>query len=361
MESQVLVLAVTLISLLVGVLVTLWITKGQGNSDFCNIVTNIMRGETDRLNFENQDKLNQLLEPLKTQLKEFKEKVEKVYVDESKDRSALADHVQRLVGLNQALSDDAKKLTEALRGSSKIRGNWGELILERVLESSGLRKGDEYKSQGRYQREEEFSGQPDVVIYLPEGRHIVIDSKISLIAYQAAIAAEDNAEREKAIANHVDSMRRHIKGLSEQNYHSLYGLKSMDFVVMFVPIEPAFMLAVGHDQDILMHAWSKGVLLASPSTLLFVLRTVAHLWGQERQARHHQQIAARGAEFYDRLSAFVDDVLQIGRCLDGAQNAFVSAKKRLSEGKGNVIRQAEMLKDFGVKPTKPLSRVQRLG
>ena len=321
---------------------------------FKSLASDILEEKSKRFAEQNQVSLGQLLEPLKTQLTEFKGKVEEVYVQEGKDRSALSEQVRQLVGLNQALSLDAKNLTLALKGSAKTQGNWGELVLERVLEASGLRKGYEYHVQESQVREDGSRAQADVVINLPEERRLVVDAKVSLVAYEAHITAETDEERAGAVRRHLDSIKTHIKGLSGKQYQTLYGLKSLDFVLMFIPIEPAFMMAVTHDNDLFMDAWEKNVLLVSPSTLLFVVRTVAHLWRQEQQSRNSQDIAKRGAELYDRLVGFVEDLQTVGNRLSQAQTAFESAQKKLAVGKGNVIRQAEMLKELGVKPSKAL-------
>lgn len=327
----------------------------QALSDqFKTLANDILEEKSKRFAEQNQTNLGQLLDPLKLKLTEFQSKVEDVYVKETKDRSALGEQVRQLMSLNQSLSADAKNLTQALKGSSKAQGNYGELVLERVLESSGLRKGEEYEVQASHTREDGSRAQPDVVIRLPETRNLIVDSKVSLVAYEESVAAESDDDRNSAIAKHIVSVRAHIKGLSEKNYQSLYQLKSLDFVLMFIPIEPAFMLAVTHDRDLFMEAWNRNVLLVSPSTLMFVVRTVAHLWRQEAQSRNAQEIAKRGAELYDRLQAFVVDLEKVGERLRQAQDSFNDARDKLSKNKGNVIRQAEMLKKLGVKPTKAL-------
>jgi DNA recombination protein RmuC len=324
------------------------------SDQFKSLANDILEEKSKRFADQNQVAIGQLLDPLKTQLGEFKSKVEEVYVQEGKDRSALAAQVKDLVALNQTLSQDAQNLTLALKGNAKTQGNWGELVLERVLEASGLRKGHEYYVQESQIREDGTRAQPDVVIHLPEERRLVVDAKVSLIAYEEHILAQNDDGRAISLRRHLDSTRNHIKGLSSKQYQALYGLKSLDFVLMFVPIEPAFMLAVTNDADLFMDAWEKNVLLVSPSTLLFVVRTVAHLWRQEAQSRNAQDIANRGAELYDRLSEFVKDLETVGNRLRQAQESYDSAHKRLSTGRGNVIRQAEMLRALGVKASKPL-------
>ena len=226
--------------------------------------------------------------------------------------------------------------------------------MDGAVEASGLRKGEEYDVQESHTRDDGSRAQPDVVIHLPEDRHLVVDAKVSLTAYEDYVTAEDEGERNAAAKRHLDSVRAHIKGLSERNYQDLYGLKSLDFVLMFVPVEPAFMLAVTHDRELFMDAWQKNVLLVSPSTLLFVVRTVAHLWRQEAQNRNAQDIARRGAELYDKLVGFVEDLESVGNRLEQAQKAYHTAHNKLASGRGNVIRQAEMLKQLGVKPGKAL-------
>ncbi|MEN9903340.1 MAG: hypothetical protein RL651_2004 [Pseudomonadota bacterium] len=321
---------------------------------FKNLANDILEEKSKRFSEQNQQSLGQLLDPLKTKLQEFQGKVEQVYVQEGKDRSALAEQVRQLMELNKTVSQEANNLTKALKGSNKTQGNWGELVLERVLESSGLRKGEEYDVQESHTLEDGRRLQPDVVVHLPDDRHLVIDAKATLIAYEDYANTEDDKHREAALKRHLDAVRSHIKGLSDKNYQDLYGLKSLDFVLMFVPIEPAFMLAVTHDRELYMDAWNKNVLLVSPSTLLFVVRTVANLWRQEAQTRNAQDIAKRGAELYDKLAGFVEDMESLGTRLNQAQKDYDGAINKLSTGRGNVIRQAEMLKKLGVKPSKSL-------
>jgi len=321
---------------------------------FKNLANDILEEKSKRFSEQNQQSLGQLLDPLKTKLQEFQGKVEQVYVQEGKDRSALAEQVRQLMELNKTVSQEANNLTKALKGSNKTQGNWGELVLERVLESSGLRKGEEFDVQESHTLEDGRRLQPDVVVHLPDDRHLVIDAKATLVAYEDYANAEDDKHRDVALKRHLDAVRSHIKGLSEKNYQDLYGLRSLDFVLMFIPIEPAFMLAVTHDRELFMDAWNKNVLLVSPSTLLFVVRTVANLWRQEAQTRNAQDIAKRGAELYDKLAGFVEDMESLGTRLNQAQKDYDGAINKLSTGRGNLIRQAEMLKKLGVKPSKSL-------
>ena len=328
--------------------------RDELSSQFKVLANDILEEKSKRFSEQNQQSLDQLLEPLKTRLQEFQGKVEQVYVQEGKDRSALAEQVRQLMELNRTVSQEANNLTRALKGSNKTQGNWGELILERVLETAGLRKGEEFDVQESHTTGDGRRLQPDVVLHLPEGRHLVIDAKATLVAYEDYANAEDDKHRDAALKRHLDAVRTHIKGLSDKNYQDLYGLKSLDFVLMFIPIEPAFMLAVTHDRELFMDAWNKNVLLVSPSTLLFVVRTVASLWRQEAQNRNAQDIAKRGAELYDKLAGFVEDMESLGNRLTQAQKDYDGAISKLSTGRGNLIRQAEMLKKLGVKPNKSL-------
>ena len=324
----------------------------QLSNRFKTLASEILEDKTKRFTEQNKTNLDQLLEPLKVKITEFQGKVQEVYVQEGKDRSALAEQVKQLMALNNQLSKDAHNLTSALKGQAKAQGNWGELILERVLEASGLRKGHEYDVQESHTRADGSRAQPDVVVHLPEDRNLIVDAKVSLTAYEEHANAETDHQRDTAMKRHLDSVRAHIKELSEKNYQQLYGLQSLDFVLMFIPVEPAFMLAISHDSDLWQNAWKKNVLLVSPSTLLFVVRTVAHLWRQEQQNRNAQDIASRGAELYDKLAGFVEDLDTLGNRLQQAQKAYDGAYNKFTGGRGNVIRQAEMLKELGVKPTK---------
>lgn len=328
--------------------------REQLSNQFKALASEILEEKTKRFTEQNQTNIGQLLEPLKVKLTEFQGKVEEVYIKEGQERSALAQQVRHLMELNKQLSDDAHNLTRALKGSSKTRGNWGEMILEKILESSGLRNGYEYDVQESHTLEDGSRVQPDVIIHLPEERHIIIDAKVTLNAYEEYVNAEDDNTREQAAKRHLDAVRGHIKSLSDKNYHGIHGVKSLDFVLMFVPVEPAFMLAISNDNQIWQDAWKKNVLLVSPSTLLFVVRTVAHLWRQEQQNRNAQEIARRGAELYDKLVGFVEDLKSVGTRIKQAQGDYDKAYNKFVDGRGNVIRQAEMLKTLGVKPSKSL-------
>jgi DNA recombination protein RmuC len=331
--------------------------RDQLSHQFKSLANEILDEKSRKFVEQNQVNLWHLLNPLQERIKSFQTKVEEVYVNESKDRSALAEQVKMLTQLNNTLSLDTQNLTLALKGDRKAQGNWGEIILDEVLEKAGLMRGRHYERQASVKSED---GQthviPDVVIRLPgDGeRHLVVDSKMTLPDYRAFADADSDDDRQAALKRHLASMRAHMKGLSEKNYQSLYGLKSLDFVVMFVPLEPAFMLAVTNDRELFQQAWEKNILLVSPSTLLFVVRTVAYLWRQEDLGRNAKEISSRGAELYDKLVGFVHDLQRVGERIQQAQDSYVEARRKFSEGSGNLIGQAEKLRKLGVKPTKKL-------
>lgn len=328
--------------------------KEQFSGAFKTLADDILGNKTKELDDLNRSQLGPLLEPLTTKLKEFYDAAQTIHREQGQERTDLAGQLRDLKDLNKSLSDDAQNLTLALKGSSKTQGNWGEMILERVLESSGLQKGREYELRRTYEYEDGHRGQPDVVVNLPEDRHLVIDAKVSLNSYDAYVKATGEPENSAARRGHVDSVRRHMKELSAKNYHDLYQLNSLDFVVMFVPIEPAFAAALSADPNLWEEALRKSVLLVSPSGLLFVLRTVGVLWRQEYQARNVRDIAKRGAELYNKLCGFVEELDAVGYRLQQARTSFDEARKKLCSGQGNVIRQAEMLKELGIKPSKDL-------
>ncbi len=299
--------------------------------------------------------IGDLLKPMNDQLVDFKASIVRVLEDAGKERLLLQSEVGTLARLNQSLGNEAKNLAQALKGSNKIQGDWGEMILEQLLEASGIRKGTGFSTQRIYENEDSKKGRPDVILHLPSNRCLVVDSKVSIDAYAAHCAAEDPIERQSHLKKHLDSLREHIDGLSKRDYSRLHGLgDTLDFVVMFVPVEPAFLLAISQDGSLFMEAWRKNVLLASPSTLLYVLRIVEHLWRQENQTRNALEIADRGAKLYEKFQSFVAEFQKIGKSLDAASQSFHESLKLISTGRGNLISQAEKLRDLGVKPAKSL-------
>ena len=324
-------------------------------SQFKNLANEILEDKSKRFTEQNAASLDALLKPLQTKLTEFKEQVNKSYGNEARERFALKSEIERLANLNLRMSDETRSLTQALKGDSKVQGNWGELVLESILESSGLRKGEEYVVQDSHTQMDGSRLQPDVVIKLPEGRSLVVDSKVSITAYarHAETADADTAERE--LVAHIQSLRQHIQGLSGKNYSSLYGVGSVDFVLMFVPIEPAFLLALKTAPNLYQEALAKNIVLVCPSTLMATLRTVAHLWRQDHQNRNALEIAKQCGSLYDKFVGFVEDLEKLGQRLDQAQTSYHDAFNKLKTGKGNLIRSAEKVRELGVKPSKAIA------
>lgn len=324
-------------------------------SQFKNLANEILEDKSKRFTEQNVANLDALLKPLQTKLSEFKEQVNTSYGNEARERFALKSEIERLANLNLRMSDETRSLTQALKGDSKVQGNWGELVLESILESSGLRKGEEYLVQDSHTQTDGSRLQPDVVVKLPEGRSLVVDSKVSITAYSRHAEASDPVIAEQELAAHIQSLRQHIQGLSSKNYSSLYGIGSVDFVLMFVPIEPAFLLALKTAPNLYQEALAKNIVLVCPSTLMATLRTVAHLWRQDSQNRNALEIAKQCGTLYDKFVGFVDDLEKLGQRLDQAQTSYHDAFNKLKSGKGNLIRTAEKVRELGVKPSKNLS------
>ena len=324
-------------------------------NQFKNLANEILEDKSKRFTEQNAASLDALLKPLQTKLTEFKEQVNTSYGNEARERHALKSEIERLANLNLRMSDETRSLTQALKGDSKVQGNWGELVLESILESSGLRKGEEYLVQDSHTQMDGSRLQPDVVIKLPEGRSLVVDSKVSITAYARYAETTDPTVAEQELAAHILSLRQHIQGLSGKNYSSLYGVGSVDFVLMFVPIEPAFLLALKTAPNLYQEALAKNIVLVCPSTLMATLRTVAHLWRQDHQNRNALEIAKQCGSLYDKFVGFVDDLEKLGQRLDQAQTSYHEAFNKLKTGKGNLIRSAERVRELGVKPSKNLA------
>ncbi len=324
-------------------------------SQFKNLANEILEDKSKRFTEQNVANLDALLKPLQTKLSEFKEQVNVSYGNEARERFALKSEIERLANLNLRMSDETRSLTQALKGDSKVQGNWGELVLESILESSGLRKGEEYLVQDSHTQTDGSRLQPDVVVKLPEGRSLVVDSKVSITAYSRHAEATDPTVSEQELAAHIQSLRQHIQGLSSKNYSSLYGIGSVDFVLMFVPIEPAFLLALKTAPNLYQEALAKNIVLVCPSTLMSTLRTVAHLWRQDHQNRNALEIAKQCGTLYDKFVGFVEDLEKLGQRLDQAQTSYHDAFNKLKSGKGNLIRTAEKVRELGVKPSKNIS------
>ena len=321
---------------------------------FKNLANDILDDKTRRFTEQNALSLDALLKPLQTKLTEFKEQVSTSYANESRERFALKSEIERLSALNVKMSDETRSLTQALKGDSKVQGNWGELVLESILESSGLRKGEEYLVQDSHTQVDGSRLQPDIVVRLPEGRHLVVDSKVSITAYARHAESADAETAQIELNAHIQSLRQHIQGLSSKNYSSLYGVGSIDFVLMFIPIEPAFLLALKSAPNLYQEALAKNIVLVCPSTLMATLRTVAHLWRQDHQNKNALEIARQCGALYDKFVGFIDDMEKLGQRIDQAQSSYHDAFNKLKTGKGNLIRTAEKVRELGVKPSKTL-------
>jgi DNA recombination protein RmuC len=321
---------------------------------FQNLANRIFEEKGEKLMQQNAANLDTLLRPLGDRLKEFQVRVEETYDKESKQRFSLQSEIQKLVEANARMSVDALNLTNALKGDSKTQGAWGEVVLERVLEASGLQKGREYDVQVTLEDSAGGRLRPDVIIRLPESKHVVVDAKVSLTAYEAYCSAEDEPSRKRELARHVESLRTHVRSLAEKNYQSLYGIRTPDFVLMFVPVEPAFLLALREKPEIFEDAFGRNVMIVSPTTLLISLRTIASIWRYEYQNRNAQELVRQCTALYDKFVGFVADVEEIGKRLGAAQRSYDDAYGKLASGRGNLIRQAERIRELGLKPSKAL-------
>lgn len=322
--------------------------------EFKSLAGEIIQKESRTFTEQNKTNIELLLKPLGEKIKAFEKKVEDAYDKEAQQRFSLKEEVKRLSELNRQISSDAQNLTEALKGQSKTQGNWGELILERILENSGLQKDREFVVQKTFASEDDRRLQPDVVLTLPGNKNVVIDSKVSLTAYENFASANDDMVQNAAIKSHLLSVKKHIDELAVKNYQSLYDLNSLDFVIMFMPVEPAFLEAVKRDPDLWTYAYEKGVLLVSPTNLFATLKMVASLWQQEYQSRNVMEIADQSGKLYDKFVAFVSDLQTIGDKLLAAQSSYDNALNKLSAGKGNLISRAEKIKQLGAKTKKEM-------
>ena len=322
--------------------------------EFENIANRVLDEKTEKFTLQNRTNLDIILKPLKENIKAFEDKVDKVYKDESDERNILKGVISQLMAQSKQIQEDANNLTKALKGDNKKQGNWGEVILERVLERSGLIKDREYRIQFSLSSSEGSRMQPDVIIDLPDQKHIVVDSKVSLIAYERLVTAETEEQREIELKQHLFSIKSHIQGLSAKNYHELYQINSPDFVLLFIPIESSFAIAVQQDTELFNYAWDKKVVIVSPSTLLATLRTIASIWKQERQNRNVLEIARLSGSMYDKFVGFLADMEGIGRNLKMSQDAYDKALNKLSRGAGNLSNTSEKIKKLGARATKQI-------
>ncbi len=330
------------------------VIKKQFNTEFQVIANRILEEKTAKFTETNQLSMSQILDPLKEKIKSFEDKVDKTYQVEAAERNSLKGVVQQLMEQSLKIKDEANNLTRALKGDSKKQGNWGEVILERVLERSGLQKDQEYRLQVSYTDEAGRRMQPDAIIDLPDEKHLVVDSKVSLVAYEKWVNAETDEERILYARQHVISVENHVKDLSAKNYQDIYQIHSPDFVLLFMPIESALSMSVAEKPDLFSDAWDRKVVIVSPSTLLATLRTIASIWKQERQTRNVIEIAKEAGALYDKFCGFLDDMNQVQTQLQRALKAQDDATKKLAYGPGNVVKRIENLKSLGAKATKQI-------
>ena len=328
--------------------------RRQIEQDFRLLAGKVLGEKEEALSRRHESALNSLLRPFHDQLAEFRRRVEDVYDRESRDRVSMLREIRHLQQLNQQVSSEAASLAEALRGKSKLQGLWGEMVLSRLLEASGLRSGKEFAVQVHLKGEDGAAYQPDALVYLPENRTVIIDAKVSLKAFASAHQEDDATRRAAFVSQHLDSIRRHVASLSAKQYQRLTGFGSLDFVLLFLPVEGAFQLAVEQDPDLLVQAMNRKVVLASPSTLLAILRTIHHLWRLDEQNRNGLIIAKQAGNLYDKIVGFAEVFEEIGLRLNQTQQAWHTARNRLATGQGNLIARTEALKHLGVQPAKDL-------
>lgn len=322
--------------------------------DFQLVADSILKQNSQDFSRTHHKELAEILKPLKEKIKVFEESIEKKYVDETKERSSLKQELKQLLEINKTLNLQAENLTSALKGDNKAQGNWGEMVLERILESSGLIKGEEYEKQFSDINSDNKKIQPDIIIKLPEEKHIIIDAKVSLIAYERYASETDEQLKIGHLKSHIISVKSHVKLLSEKNYQTGVGVNSPDFVLLFMPIEPSFTLAAQYDSGLFNYGWEKKVIIVSPTTLLATLKTIASVWKNERKFKNAHEISLNAAKLYDKFKGFIDDMQKIEKGINTAQNAYKDAFSKLSSGKGNLISRAEKFKELGVTPTKKI-------
>src|SRR5471032_2717755 len=324
-------------------------------SQFENLANRIFEHSGRRADEQNKQSLDKLLLPLREQLDGFRRQVQDSFGQEARERHTLSHEIRNLQQLNEQMAREAINLTKALKGDNKTQGNWGEVVLSRVLEASGLREGYEYQTQVNVQVDANSRMQPDVVVRLPQNKDVVIDAKMTLVAYERYFNSQDDVEREIALNEHIASVRGHIRLLGRKDYQQLPGLRSLDYVLMFIPVEPAFLLAIDREPELISEALRHNIMLVSPTTLLVALRTISNLWRYEHQSQNAKRIADRAAKLYDKLRLFVDDMESMGQSLEKAQGSYRLAMNKLSQGRGNVIGQVEGFRALGVEVKRPIS------
>jgi DNA recombination protein RmuC len=331
--------------------------KNDLSKEFENLANRIFDEKSEKFTKLNKSSVDLTVNPLRQQIKEFKERVEFVYDKESKDRQSLLSEIGHLKNLNNQISQDAVNLTKALKGESKTQGNWGEVILEKVLEESGLRKGHEYQAQSSFTDDDGRRKSPDVIVHLPDEKDIIIDSKVSLTDYERYCSEGDESLRKAHLKAHVSSIKTHVKRLSVKGYEQLEGVKTLDFVLLFIPIEAAFLSAFEQDPALFRDAYESNIIVVSPTTLLATLRTIQSIWRYERQSKNAEEIASQAGKLYDQIALLSSSMLDVGKHLDNAHKAHDKAISQLSSGRGNLLGRAEKLEKLGAKTKKTLPKI----
>ncbi|MFO7938671.1 MAG: DNA recombination protein RmuC [Bacteroidales bacterium] len=328
--------------------------REQHDAEFQTLANRILEDKSKRFTEQNKVQIDALLTPLHERIKEFEKRIEEGRRYESEQRISLREEVRQLATLNKKVSEEANNLVRALKGDTKKQGNWGEMILEKILEHSGLRRGYEYHIQAAHTDMQGNRRQPDVVIDYPGNRQVVIDAKVNLVAYERFISSEDKHQRAKALDEHVAALKRHIQELSNKRYQDLYNLATLDFVMLFVPIEPAYMTALGHDEKLWEYAYERKILLISPTNLMASLKLIATMWQQEHQKHHVQEIARQSGALYDKFVGLVEDLQEVGVKFQAVEKAYQGALNKLSSGKGNLVSRVERIRELGAKSKKEL-------
>lgn len=330
------------------------VLRAAAKEEFENLAVKIMDSKSRQFQESSERNLEKLLGPFKERLKDFEKKVEETYQSEGRERHVLKSEVERLIQLNERMTKETNNLTQALKGDSKVQGDWGEMVLENILSASGLREGQEYIKQKSLEDEQGDRYRPDVLIQLPDGKQIIVDSKVSLKAYELYCRSESAEERERCLKEHMESLLSHVDDLAEKHYPKLKGIKSPEFVFLFTPIEPAYLLAMRNDPELATRAWKKGVAIVTSTTLFTSLKTVASIWRLENQNRNAQEIASEAAKLYDKFVGFHDDFEKIGRLFETGAVQYEEARRKLRDGPGNVFRKIERLRELGASPNKHL-------
>ena len=330
--------------------------RQEMSEHFSTIAQHIIEDKGKQLNSQNREKLSDILLPLQEQITSFKTNINEIYFNETKERASLRQEIIHLRQLNTQISEEATNLTRALKGDKQIQGAWGELILEKVLEQSGLRKDHEYTTQTGFRGIDNKLFKPDAIIHLPRGRDVIVDSKVSLISWEKFTNSDNEGEKLKHLSAHIKAIKQHITGLSLKGYSDLKGITSLDFILMFMPIEAAHTVAFQKSPNLFTEALQKNIIVVTPTTLLATIRTIENLWQQEKQSKNSLEIANRAATLYDKFRGFVEEMDKLGQQINNCQTTYASTMNKLSHGKGNLISQAQKLTEFGVRVKKEIPK-----